>query len=107
MARRKRLLSLDLLEKGNALLDMGVPMTSVHKQLGLEKAWSYQSTADVFTADRQDLHSVTRPSWLKESSEDLGIPVLQSTPVDWKFEGTFPYGEWIKLSTGTTKTKEV
>ena len=92
MARRKRLISLDLLKKGNELLDMGVPMTVVHKQLGLEGLWSYQSTADVFNADRLDLHSVTRPPWLVKD------PVLQDTPLDWVFEGTFPYGEWIHLS---------
>lgn len=90
MARRKRLLGLALLEEGNKLLDMGVPMTKVHSQLKLEGVWSYQSTSEVFGADRQELHSVTRPEWLQQE------PALQETPTDWHFEGTFPYGEWIK-----------
>lgn len=97
MARRKRLLALDKLEEGNKLLDMGVPLTKVHQQLGLAKFWSYQSTSDIFTADRQDLHSVTRPPWLEYSSEVEGneVPIVQDSPKDWTFEGTFPYGEWI------------
>jgi len=100
MARRKRLLSLDLLKKGNELLDMGVPMTIVHKQLGLEDKWSYQSTADIFGADRQDLHSVTRPDWLGDSTEGD----LQDTPTNWRFEGTFPYGEWVELEDSPVTT---
>jgi len=92
MARRKRLLSLDMLEEGNKLLDLGVPLTKVHKQLGLDTKWTYQSTSDVFTADRADLYSVTRPEWLQRA------PDLQETPQDWKFEGTFPYGEWLKVA---------
>ena len=89
MARRKRLLGLTVLEEGNKLLDMGVPMTKVHLALKLDGRWSYQSTADIFAADREDLHSVTRPDWLKEK------PAIQDTPKDWHFEGTFPYGDWI------------
>ena len=101
MARRKRLLSLTMLEQGNALLDVGVPVSKVHKQLGLGETWSYQATADIFKADRAGLHSVTRPAWLKHSSTELGKEVsdIQDTPVDWQFEGTFPYGEWVKRDT--------
>ena len=98
MARRKRLLALDKLEEGNRLLDMGVPLTKVHKELGLEDLWSYQSTSDIFTADRQDLYSVTRPDWLQHSSKVEGkeVPVIQDSPANWFFEGTFPYGDWVQ-----------
>ena len=91
MSRRKRLLGLKQLEEGNNLIDQGVPVTRVHKQLKLP--WSYQSTVDIFIADRKELHSVTRPEWLKPIDEEA--PILQEPPEDWKFEGTFPYGDWI------------
>jgi len=98
MARRKRLLSLDKLEEGNKLLDLGVPMTKVHLKLGLDAYWSCQSTADIFMADRADLYSVTRPDWLQKSNdkEDEFVPMIQDTPKGWRFEGIFPYGEWLK-----------
>jgi len=89
---RKKLIALNLLEKGNELLKLGVPMTKVHKDLGLD--WSYQSTADVFTADRAGLHHVTRPSWLKASEDPK--EALQKAPENWNFEGVFPNGKWIE-----------
>lgn len=88
MARRKRLIGLDALTRGNELLDMGVTMKRVHEELALE--WSYVSTRDVFHADREGLHSVTRPEWLQET------PDLQETPEDYVFVGTFPIGDWYK-----------
>jgi len=94
MARRKKLLSSDLLDKGVELLDMGVSMSRVHRTLGLDKHWSRQSTADLLMADRAGLHSVTRPAWLKPSTDVEGS-CLQDTPAGWSFEGTFPYGEWV------------
>jgi len=92
MARRKRLLGLDTLNKGNELLDLGVPMSKLHLRLNLDSYWSYQSTSDIFAADRAGLHSVTRPDWLMSS------PTMQETPEDWCFEGTFPYGDWRQIT---------
>ena len=88
MARRKRLIGKNYLNKAKDMLDMGVPMSKIHKQLGLDKVWSYQSTSDILHAEKDGLESVTRPAWL------LSEPLVQETPVDWQFEGTFPYGEW-------------
>lgn len=90
MARRKRLLGLEALAKGNQLLDLGVPMTKVHEELGLHGAWSYNSTVQVFTADRNKLYNATRPEWLQEE------PTLQATPEGWEFVGVFPNGTWQK-----------
>jgi len=92
MARRKSLLSIAVLDEGNDLLDLGVPMTVVHKKLKLHKLWSYQSTVNIFSADRDGLHSVTRPDWLRKRES---TQTLQEAPKEWTFEGTFPYGEWI------------
>ena len=89
MSRRKRLIGLKKLDEGNELLDMGVPMTKVHVRLKLNELWSYQSTADIFAADRLGLSSITRPPWLEEE------PHLQEAPQGWIFEGVFPHGEWV------------
>jgi len=98
MARRKRLLSVVLLNKGNELLDLSVPMTKVHIALELENHWSCQSTADIFAADREGFHAVTRPDWLQEISEKEPSIMLHDSPTDWQFEGTFPYGEWVNTA---------
>lgn len=90
MAKPKRLLSIDALEWGNALLDKGVPMTKVHEQLDLD--WNYQSTRDVFIADRKKKFNATRPPWL------LDKPNLQTPPEEWFFDGIFPNGNWQKRS---------
>lgn len=90
MARRKRLLGLEALAKGNELLDLGVPLTKVHEVLGLQGKWSYPSTVTVFNADRAGLHKVTRPAWLTDA------PTLQETPDDWEFIGVFPNGDWVQ-----------
>ena len=97
MARRKRLIGIETLNKASELLAMGVPLAKIHTSLGLDKVWSYQSTSDVLAADRDGLHSVTRPGWLQDT------PLLQETPTNWHFEGTFPYGEWYKDSEPETK----
>lgn len=88
MARRKRLLGLNALAKGNKMLDLGVPMTKVHAELGL--TWHYQSTVTVFNADREGKHYITRPEWLQDE------PTLQETPQGWRFEGVFPKGKWVQ-----------
>lgn len=91
MARKKRLLGLNALKQGNALLDLGVPLTTVHKELQLLDKWTYASTVAIFKADRAGLHDVTRPSWLHDE------PLLQETPADWHFTGVFPDGQWFQL----------
>ena len=90
MARRKRLLGIAALEKGHDLLNLGVPMTRVHFELGLEGEWTYQSTVTVLNADRKGKYSVTRPPWLQEE------PKLQEAPDGWSFDGVFPNGIWIQ-----------
>lgn len=91
MAKKKKLLGLDALTRGNLLLDMGVPMTKVYKELGLDNHWSYPSTIDLFRVDRAGNQEQTRPKWLKAE------PLLQEAPDDWEYEGLFPYGKWIKV----------
>jgi len=97
MARRKRLLAIEILNEGNKLLDIGVPMTKVYANLGLKEFWSYQATFDIFMADRQDLQSATRPQWLKELSEKGSNLKIHNSPPDWYFDGIFPYGEWRQV----------
>lgn len=92
MARRKRLLGIAALNKGNELLDLGVPMTRVHIELGLDGKWSYPSTITIFNVDRKGLHSITRPGWLEDE------PLLQETPDGWHFLGIFPDGKWARLT---------
>jgi len=93
MARVKKLLSLPLLEEGNELLDLGVPMTKVHNILGLHGEWSYQSTTDIFKADRHGHQSATRPPWLKDVSTRDSI--LVEPPLGWSYSGVFPFGMWV------------
>lgn len=88
MARRKRLLGLQALADGNKMLDMGVPMTRVHTELGLD--WSYQATVILFNADREGKHHATRPEWLTNEA------TLQEAPEGWHFDGYFPFGNWVQ-----------
>lgn len=91
MARRKRLLGIATLEAGIKLHKLGVPMTKIHEQLGLQGKWSYPSTVTVLNAELAGLTDATRPPWLQDE------PLLQEMPTNWAFRGIFPDGKWVKL----------
>lgn len=89
MSKEKKLIGLAALKKIEELASLGVPLTTIHKQLNLDKHWSYVSTGYIVRADKKGLHSVTRPVWLQEE------PLIQSPPANIVFRGLFPYGEWV------------
>jgi len=91
MAKPKQLLPIKALDEAVRLAKLGVPLTKIHVQLDLD--WSYQSTADLINADIEKKFDATRPSWLPSEGN-----LLVKAPSEWKYEGVFPNGEWIKLA---------
>lgn len=92
MAKEKKLIGLIALQRIEELAALGVPLTTIHKQLGLDKHWSYVSTGYIVRADKEGLYSVTRPAWLQKE------PLIQSPPKGIVFRGLFPYGKWVVTS---------
>ena len=87
MAKKKRLMGRNALDKARALRKLGVPITSIHEALDLADFWSYKTTHSLLVAD--DAHvEATRPTWLKAE------PSVQSPPTNWYFDGVFPLGTW-------------
>lgn len=91
MARQKSLLGLDVLNKGVAMLDKGIPLTTVFQVLHLADKMSYGSARLAFKEDRANNHKVTRPEWLQP------LPDIQLPPANYVFAGKYPTGLWVKV----------
>lgn len=88
MARPKRLIGLLALEKARSLLNLGVPITTIHTQLGLDEHMHYKTTYVILKADSQGHTHATRPEWLQDE------PLIQVAPDGWQAIGEFPDTEW-------------
>jgi len=89
--RQKKLIGFKALQRAQELHSMGVPYSTIHRQLGLDEHWSAASTRNIIVWDSQEaFRGATRPEWL------LDQPVIQTPPVEWVFIGEFPHGAWAK-----------
>lgn len=97
--RARKLLPEDVLVEAVSRSNMGVPHTRIKKDLGVELSlpkfnellkW-YKYTQKVPHSGNGNTQETVWlslfPSWIKQT---------QIQPDDWKYRGTFPFGEWYR-----------
>lgn len=87
--RRKKLIGRNALHQICEWRKLGVPMTVIHKRLGLNAFQSLTATNNIVIPDEEGLHSSTRPTWLQDE------PLIQEAPHNIVYEGPFPNGVWV------------
>lgn len=72
--------------------EIGVPLAKVHKELELDISYpALQKLITLLKNTNVDTVGSLYPEWLEKDSMKV-----QEQPDNYKYNGYFPYGEWIE-----------
>lgn len=90
--KKRKLISPKLTSTIQSRMDLGVPLTTIRKQLELDISYpALQKLLEVIKKLNDSTVASVYPEWLEQDSL-----TIQEQPDNYKYVGYFPYGEWIR-----------